>query len=46
MTANRFQRRGPKSKNPLGAMVREMSGDTPSGTLMSSLDTGLNQRAP
>ncbi|MER7673313.1 glycosyl hydrolase family 18 protein [Kitasatospora sp. NPDC096128] len=30
-----------KSKNLLGGMIWEMSGDTPSGTLMSALDTGL-----
>ncbi|MGW4695950.1 glycosyl hydrolase family 18 protein [Kitasatospora cineracea] len=30
-----------KSKNLLGAMVWEMSGDTPSGTLMNALDAGL-----
>ncbi|MFG2824672.1 glycosyl hydrolase family 18 protein [Kitasatospora sp. NPDC048365] len=30
-----------KSKNLLGAMIWEMSGDTPSGTLINALDTGL-----
>ncbi|MEU8515295.1 glycosyl hydrolase family 18 protein [Kitasatospora sp. NPDC048722] len=30
-----------KSKNLLGGMIWEMSGDTPTGTLMSAIDTGL-----
>ncbi|MGW4894896.1 glycosyl hydrolase family 18 protein [Kitasatospora sp. NPDC004240] len=30
-----------KSKNLLGAMIWEMTGDTPTGTLMTALDTGL-----
>lgn len=30
-----------KDKGLLGVMVWEMSGDTPQGTLMSALDTGL-----
>ncbi|WP_033818414.1 glycosyl hydrolase family 18 protein [Kitasatospora sp. MBT63] len=30
-----------KSQNLLGAMVWEMSGDTPSGTLITALDSGL-----
>ncbi|MEV4560296.1 glycosyl hydrolase family 18 protein [Kitasatospora sp. NPDC049285] len=30
-----------KSKNLLGAMIWEMSGDTPSGTLITALDSGL-----
>ncbi|GAA2751553.1 glycosyl hydrolase family 18 protein [Kitasatospora cinereorecta] len=30
-----------KSKNLLGAMIWEMSGDTPSGTLINALDAGL-----
>ena len=32
-----------KSKGLLGAMIWEMSGDTPTGTLMTALDTGLKQ---
>ncbi|MFI1394658.1 glycosyl hydrolase family 18 protein [Streptomyces sp. NPDC020681] len=31
-----------RSKGLLGAMIWEMSGDTPTGTLMGALDTGLN----
>lgn len=30
-----------KSKNLLGGMIWEMSGDTPSGTLINALDSGL-----
>ncbi|MGW6914266.1 glycosyl hydrolase family 18 protein [Kitasatospora sp. NPDC054939] len=30
-----------KSRNLLGAMIWEMTGDTPTGTLMTALDTGL-----
>jgi len=32
-----------KSRNLLGAMIWEMSGDTPSGTLITALDSGLRQ---
>ena len=32
-----------KSKGLLGAMVWEMSGDTPNGSLMTALDNGLKQ---